>query len=560
MSALPLLGELLLEQGVITSDQLEIALTEHKRHRERLGSSLVRLGFVSEEVITAVLGGLLGAEPLDLKQVVPDPEAVAMLPARLAQDFQVLPICYKSAEQVLVLATADPQNLMIMDELGAQLGGQVQIEPMLVGENELSQALDRHYGHPLLVDQILQEMEQSGVQTVDTSGDYRQPVVRLVNALLMDALKQGASDIHLEPKRGFVRLRYRIDGVLRQIRSLHQDRWSAILVRIKIMAGLDIAEHRVPQDGRISLRLGGHLLDFRVSTLPSVHGESLVLRVLDRDRGVLSLDALELDAKTLAALQRMLQRPEGVLLISGPTGSGKTSTLYAILNHLSSEQVNIITLEDPVEYALPAARQCSLNELVQLDFAAGVRTLLRQDPDIILIGEIRDEETAHMTLRAAMTGHRVFSTLHTGSAAAAVPRLLEMGVPADLLADHLVGVLAQRLVRRLCTVCRRAWTPGRQARQLLRIEQQNSEPSLYQAVGCTACAHTGYQGRLAILEALRVDAELSAAIARRQSLPHLLEQARSSGFQPLAEAGRQRVLDGSTDLRELRRVVDLGAG
>jgi len=378
-----------------------------------------------------------------------------------------------------------------------------------------------------------------------------------VNALLSDAVKRGASDIHLEPEEGFLRFRYRIDGVLRQVRSLHRNFWSSIAVRVKVMSGMDIAETRAPQDGRISLTLSGRPIDFRVATIPTVHGENIVLRILDRQKGLVPLEGLGLEDDLVATLKLMVARPEGILLVTGPTGSGKTTTLYSILNYLNDESVNIMTLEDPVEYPMASVRQTSVNDAVRLDFASGVRALLRQDPDIILVGEIRDFDTATMAFRAAMTGHQVFSTLHTNSALGAIPRLLDIGIRAEIMAGNIIGIIAQRLVRRLCQQCKTAYEPGQVERHLLGLADGVDAPPIYRANGCVYCDGLGYQGRMAILELLKFDRELDDLVVRSVGRRELTEAAMHKGFRSLADAGVTQILRGETSLDELSRVVDL---
>ena len=401
--------------------------------------------------------------------------------------------------------------------------------------------------------------------------------------LLSDAVQRGASDIHFEPEAGFLRVRYRIDGVLRQVRSLHRDYWSAIAVRLKVMCGMNIAETRAPQDGRMTLSVSGHDIDYRVSSLPTAHGENIVLRVLDRSRGIVALDELGMSPHALAELRRMMERPEGVILVTGPTGSGKTTTLYSILAHLDREAINIMTLEDPVEYPMNRIRQTSVNEAVKLDFANGVRSLMRQDPDIILVGEIRDADTAAMTFRAAMTGHQVYSTLHTNSAVGAIPRLLDIGVTPGVLAGNIIGIVAQRLVRRLCPECRKPAAATAAAAAAAAAAQDNRAGSRdgrrseeaeggggaraegtrpppippFRPVGCLRCDHQGYRGRIALTEVLRFDAELDTLVARRAPAHELLEAAERRGFVTLARDAMRRVADGSSTLEEISRVVDL---
>jgi len=428
------LGEVLINKGVTTLDQIDIALTEQKRTKEHLGKILVHLGFATEAIIRDVIGGVIGQESVDLNSAVADGDAVSMIPKDMARRLRVLPLTYDIKRRILTLAMADTFNVVALDQINTHLGGKAEVVPVLAGEAEIEKTIDQFYGFELSVDGILHEIETGEIdyQSLDAESDeYSQPVLRLVNALLSDAVKRNASDIHFEPEEGFLRFRYRIDGVLRQVRSLHKNYWSAIAVRLKVMAGLDIAETRAPQDGRISLSLSGRLVDFRVSTLPTVHGENIVLRVLDRQKGIVSFEQLGLKEDAQNTLKLMVARPEGIILVTGPTGSGKTTTLYSILNYLNTESVNIMTLEDPVEYPTTMIRQTSANETSRLDFANGIRSLMRQDPDIILVGEIRDEDTASLAFRAAMTGHQVFSTLHTNSALGSIPRLLDIGVKPD---------------------------------------------------------------------------------------------------------------------------------
>ena len=554
------IGEVLVTKGVCTTDQINIALTEQKRTREHVGKILVRLGFATESIINDVIGGVIGQESVDLNHAVADSEAIDMIPNDMARRLKVLPITFDAVEKVLTIAMADIFDVVAIDQLNAHLAGTAEIQPVLSGEAEIEKAIDQFYGFELSVDGILREIETGEIdyQSLDAeTNEYSQPVVRLVNALLSDAVKRGASDIHFEPEEGFLRFRYRIDGVLRQIRSLHKNYWSAIAVRVKVMSGMDIAETRAPQDGRISLSLSGRKVDFRVSTLPTVHGENIVLRVLDRQKGIVPLDSLGLKDEELTTVKLMLARPEGIILVTGPTGSGKTTTLYSILGYLNTESVNIMTLEDPVEYPTPMIRQTSANETSRLDFASGIRSLMRQDPDIILVGEIRDEDTATMALRAAMTGHQVFSTLHTNSALGAIPRLLDIGVKPDILAGNIIGIIAQRLVRKLCNACKEAYQMGELERGLLNLKISDKQQVIYQAKGCTVCEGQGYKGRVSIIEVLKFDADMDELVARHGTPKELLRLALSKGFKPLADVGTARVLDGTTSLEEVARVVDL---
>ncbi|MEX2517472.1 MAG: ATPase, T2SS/T4P/T4SS family [Gammaproteobacteria bacterium] len=556
------LGEILVHRGITTADQIRIALIEQKKSKEHLGRILIRLGFATESIIRDVLGGVLGQESVDLTRVVADSEAIKLIPQNVARRLKVLPLTLDDAGERFTVAMPDTFNLVILDQIRAQIGQAIEIVPFLAGQAEIEAAIDQFYGFELSVDGILHEIETGEIdyQSLDAETDeYSQPVVRLVNALLADAVKRDASDIHFEPEEGFLRFRYRIDGVLKQIRSLHRNYWSAIAVRIKVMAGLDIAETRAPQDGRISLSLSGRQVDFRVSTLPTVHGENIVLRVLDRARGIVSLEDLGLQTETMNTLKLMVARPEGIILVTGPTGSGKTTTLYSLLNYLNTESVNIMTLEDPVEYPTSMIRQTSVNESIRLDFASGIRSMMRQDPDIILVGEVRDEDTANMAFRAAMTGHQVFSTLHTNSAVGAIPRLLDIGILPDILAGNIIGILAQRLVRKLCEHCKEPYEMSELERGLLGLKIADKSRPIYRARGCDRCGNSGYRGRIALIELLSFDPDLDELVARRGTPREILRMAISKGFKPLAEISAHRVLDGETSIDEISRVVDLSS-
>ena len=554
------IGEILVAKGVVSEDQVRIALTEQKKKKEHLGKIIVRLGFATEGVIRDVLGGALGYDSVDLSKVLIDDEVVRLIPKDVARRYHLLAITAERTSNTLTVAMSDPYNVIALDQVKALMGGEVEVRSLLAGEAELDKAIDQFYGYELSVDGILQEIETGEIdyQSLEAESDeYSQPVVRLVNALLSDAVKRGASDIHFEPEHDFLRIRYRIDGVLRQIRSLHRNYWSAIAVRVKVMAGMNIAEMRAPQDGRISLSVSGHPVDFRVSSLPTTYGENIVLRVLDRQKALVPLEALGLHDEALAALRLMMARPEGIILVTGPTGSGKTTTLYSMLNHLNTESVNIMTLEDPVEYPMEMIRQSSVNEAVKLDFANGVRSLMRQDPDVILVGEIRDEDTAEMAFRAAMTGHQVYSTLHTNSAVGAIPRLLDTGVSPDIMVGNIIGVIGQRLVRKLCVDCKEAYEPSRAERQILGVGIGSEMPPVYRAVGCRHCDQQGYRGRLALIELLRFDMEIDELLARRATARDITRAATAKGFTTLADDGIRRVLEGVTSLDEISRVMDL---
>ena len=455
------IGRILIERGLISEDQLRIALKEQTRSNLSLGKQLIALGFVTEATLRDALSENLGTKGIDLAHIIIDPAAIRAVPREFAKRHLMFPLEMKRDTARFSVALADPSNVVALDQLRAMLiartGVTFEIVSLLASESEVIHAIDQYFGHELSIDGILHEIETGEIdyQSIASSADaYSQPVVRLIDALLADAVQRSASDIHFEPEQNFLRIRYRVDGVLRQIRSLHKQYWPAMVVRIKVMSEMNIAEVRAPQDGHISLTLSGRQVDFRVAAQPTIHGENFVLRILDRQRNLVPLDALGLQDGQLDLLKIMIARPEGIILVTGPTGSGKTTTLYSILSHINQEGINIMTLEDPVEYPLNMVRQTSVSDTVKLDFATGIRSLMRQDPDVILVGEIRDADTAEMAFRAAMTGHQVYSTLHTNSAVGVIPRLLDIGIVPDIMSGSIIGIVAQRLVRRVCPHCR----------------------------------------------------------------------------------------------------------
>ncbi len=553
------LGDLLLEQQLITQDQLRIALLEQKSMGKPLGEALLILGFITEEALRSALALNLGEVAISLKGIVADPLALKLIPKPLAKRYTLFPVSLDAERKELLIASADPGDIVAGDQINALLAGKVKAIWRLASSAEIQPAIEQFYGHELSIDGILHELETGTIDTASltqNTGGYSHPVVRLMDALLADATLRGASDIHFEPEPHFLRIRYRIDGVLRQVRVLHLRYWSAMVVRLKVMAGMNIAETRAPQDGRISLTISGRQVDYRSAVQPMIHGENFVLRVLDRARGLVPIDGLGLSEKQLTLLQLMLARPEGILLVTGPTGSGKTTTLYSVLGHLNNEGVNIMTLEDPVEYPMPMIRQTSISEVSKMDFAEGIRSMMRQDPDVILVGEVRDHDTAEMAFRAAMTGHQVFSTLHTNSAIQSIPRLLDLNIKTNVLAGNLIGIVAQRLVRTLCPKCKKAGGPSPVEAQLLGLEP-DEQISVYRPVGCPACEFQGYKGRMAIFELLKFDKGLDGLITKNASVNEMNDYAVARGFVSMAEDGLRRVRDGLTTVDEVSRVVDL---
>lgn len=555
------LGEVLMERGVITEDQVKIGLQEQKLRNKRLGAVLIELGFVTDSIIRDALSENSGHSSIDLSNTVIDANAIAMVPQELARRFKVLPISYNKAEHELTLAMADTYNIVALDQITGLHDRNLEIVPMLGSDAEIARIIEEIYGFDLSIDGILREIETGEVdlESVQSAagGQYNHPMVRLINGLLADAVQRDASDIHFEPEEGFLRIRYRIDGVLRQVRSLHESYWPAMVVRLKVISGMNIAESRAPQDGRVSMSLMGRPIDFRVASQPTTYGENVVLRVLDRRKGIVPLENLGMSNSNLHAIKIMLAKPEGVILVTGPTGSGKTTTLYSVLNHINTEGVNIMTMEDPVEYPMPMIRQTSINEAAKMGFAEGIRSMMRQDPDVILVGEVRDPITAEMAFRASMTGHQVFSTLHTNSAVGSMSRLSDLGVLPDILADNLIGILAQRLIRKLCNKCKKPQEVGELERKLLGIDPAVGNITIYAAHGCSSCGYTGYKGRIAVMEILRINDYMKKLISNKTSGHEILKAAVATGFKTLADDACRRVMEGISSLDEITRKVDL---
>jgi general secretion pathway protein E/type IV pilus assembly protein PilB len=551
------IGDRVLQLGLIAPDQLEVALFEQRRSGKMLGTVLVDLGFITHDVLASLLAESSGYQQFDPKTAMVDPDVDAQVSKAIALRYRVVPLSIESG--TVCVAMCDPYDVLALDQLRRQFGAGLAVVPRICSPRDVGELIDRAYGYAMSFDGIVKELETGEVdlESLDKpDAAYAHPLVRLVDAILLDAVKVGASDIHFEPEELFLRLRYRMDGVMTQIRSFHREHWSPISQRQKIMAGMNIADKLHPQDGRISLNLGNREIDFRVASLPTVHGENIVLRVLDKTHSQVALDQLGISAPNLVLVERSLKRPEGIVIVTGPTGSGKTTTLYAMLSQISSLEVNIMTLEDPIEYRLPLLRQTQVREQSSLGFAEGVRALLRQDPDIVLIGEVRDRDTAIMALRAAMTGHLVFTTLHTNDAIGAVPRLTDLGLDPSMIAGNVVAVLAQRLARKLCTRCK-AMRPARADECRVLGVDPDEPPSIGEPVGCEACRQTGYKGRIPLVEVLTMDDELDEIVASGGTRAKLKAAALARGYRTMADDGIDRVLSGDISLAALIRTVDL---
>lgn len=547
------LGEYLVRHGVINSEQLQTALEYQKRSGGLLGKALIALGYISRERLLEQVASFHGVPYVSLRLSPPDPAAAKLVPGRLAHRYRLIPI-RRNGDQ-LVIAMANPADVAAEDEVRAVTG--LEVDPVLADPDEILDSVGQIFD-------VMQNAERAvhtrtSIATPTESDPLvpleEGPIVNLVQSLLTQAVRERASDIHIEPQETDLRIRYRVDGALREVMRQPLSLLSGIITRIKVMAGLDIAERRVPQDGRFGMVVDGRSFDFRVSTLPSLFGEKGVLRLLDKSGGVRSLQELGFSQEDQRLIENLLSRPHGLFLVVGPTGSGKSTTLSAALSHLSAETVNVVTVEDPIEYQIAGVSQVQINPRAGLTFASVLRHILRQDPDVIMVGEIRDRETAEIAVQAALTGHLVLSTLHTNDAPSTVARLLDMGVEPILLASSLVGVLAQRLVRVLCTHCREPYQPP-EGVELVPGWQVPVSQLLYRphSGNCLYCRH-GYAGRTVLAELMPVDAEIRELILRRASTDEIRKAACASGMRQMREDGLRRVLSGETSLEEILRVT-----
>ncbi len=549
----------LLEKKVISEDQLTIALKEQVRlkNSKTVSAILVEMGFISEGALGEILNEATGIKKFDIKATILDARLVKKVSKEFSLHNKLIPVSY--SKDTVTVAMADVFDIVAIDQVRRCFPNNFRINPVYVPEVDILHAIDQYHGYEMSIEGILKEVEGIDVNKINDEsqlrGDYKSPMVRLVDAILTDAVHHGASDIHFEPEHLFLRIRYRIDGKMMQIRSIHKDHWSAIAVRIKIMAGMNIAESRKPQDGHINSEILGRKIDFRVSTQPTINGENIVMRILDEKQGILTLDKLGFTEHSINLIKKMVQRPEGVIILTGPTGSGKTTTLYTVLNYINSIDKNIMTLEDPVEYHIPLIRQSSIRADIGMDFATGIKAILRQDPDVILVGEIRDKETAVTAIQAAMTGHQVYTSLHTNDALGAIPRLMNIGVPNYLMAGSLICIVAQRLARKLCEHCKKEHPIEPLEKRLLGAKYSHVE-KLYKAVGCEKC-NGGYKGRVVVAEVLPFDRELDEMVSAAKSRKEMWDYLIKKNFIPMVEDGISKVVAGVTDLKELMRVVDM---
>ncbi len=551
------LGDILLEGGLIDSDQLHHAVEEQQRLGRSLGRVMVDLGLVTEAQLVAALAQQIGLPFVDLTDYPVDGSAVASISPLVARRHAALPIGYDEGR--LVVAMADPANVFAIDDIRSITGRE--IKPVVATKADLLAAVDRYHRSDMVLDDLTSSMNKTDEDAADLA-KVREivdeaPIVKFVNLLITQAIADRASDIHIEPGERDVRVRFRIDGVLHEMMNSPKSIQSGVISRLKIMAELDIAERRVPQDGRLSVNANGRKVDLRVATLPTVWGEKVVMRILDNSTALLTLSDLGFSDENFGRWEQSFTKPYGMLLVTGPTGSGKSTTLYATLNLVSKPEVNVITVEDPVEYRLPGINQVQANPKAGLTFARALRSILRSDPDIVLLGEIRDHETAQIAIEAALTGHLVLSTLHTNDAPSAVNRLIEMGIEPFLVGSALDCVLAQRLARRLCLKCKQGYEPTRELLAASRFAWPEDEPlpTLHRPVGCSSCSKTGYKGRLALHEVMAVDHDIERLAVERGSKEAIETVARAAGMTTMRQDGLTKVLQGVTSLEEILRVV-----
>src|SRR6059036_2028049 len=563
------LGDLLVADGLLTPAQLQKAFGEQKGSTEKLGSVLIKLGFINEEQLIGFHSRQYGVPSITLAQLEIDPGVLRLVPAPIAKKYEVIPV--RKMGSSLAVAMADPTNVFALDDIAFMTN--LQVLPLVASQTAIRKAIDRNYQSKTeAIANVMQDISSdlANIEVVEGEEDTgskvdvfelkesadEAPVVKLVNMVLVDAIQKGASDVHFETYEKVFRIRFRMDGVLHEMLSPPKRLESAILSRLKIMSNLDIAERRLPQDGRIKLRYTGREIDFRVSTLPTIFGEKAVLRILDKDALQLDLTKLGFDPWSLEKFNAVIHQPYGMVLITGPTGSGKTTTLYSAIHTINSPDVNIMTAEDPVEYNLKGVNQVQINEGVGRTFAAALRSFLRQDPDVILVGETRDLETAQISIRAALTGHLVFTTLHTNDCPSTVARLLDMGIPPFLVSSSLMLILAQRLGRRVCKECKQ---PYEADEEMLvpygHTATGHGKVTLYKGKGCPTCSFTGMKGRVAIYETMPISEELRDGILRSATAAELQEIAKSQGMKTLRQSGLLKVLDGTTTIEEVLRVT-----
>jgi len=547
------LGQLLIEAGKITEEQLESALRYQRDHDTYLGHAIQSLGFVSEQELMEFISEQLELPFMNLEDFIINPDALNAISDTIARRYNIIPLF--SIGNDLTIATSDPLNVNAIDAAARDSG--MDVELVIATETDIQNALDAYYGTNTYIGELRDEDPDTEIfadSMPDINDDTK--VVEAVDLMIQQAVRLGASDIHFEPREKDVRIRFRIDGILYENYSIPKDFQPPVTSRIKIMSQLNIAETRKPQDGRINFPINGKKIDLRVSTYPAYFGEKIVMRVLDDSKAQISLEKLGFEQAILDDWKKLIRKPNGIILVTGPTGSGKTTTLYSTLLSINSSEKNIITIEDPIEYEIDNINQGQVNPKIGVTFSAALRTILRQDPDIIMVGEMRDTETIELAIRSALTGHLVFSTLHTNDSVSAISRMIDMDVEPYLIASTLRGVLAQRLVRTLCPKCKQSFKPPAEMLKRLNIDPR-SEIKLYRPVGCLHCRKTGYSGRTALFELLIMDENLISMIVKKEPIDEIRRTAAKKGMRMLGSQGLEKVVRGQTSLEEVLEITVL---
>lgn len=558
------LGDLLISAGVIRPEQLNDALAIQKKTRERLGDVLINNGIITEQQLIEALQMQLGVDFVDLTAVSIPLELARFVPRSIAKKYCVVPV--KLQKDELYVAMSDPLNFEAQEEIKS--ASHKQVVPMIATRRAVEQAIATLYGNEGTARAIEEMKREAGSNQADIvpvqmskavdNGAAEAPTIRFVNSVIERAITERASDIHLEPQEGEMVVRMRIDGVLRRIFTVPANLQATVIARLKIMGGMNIAERKIPQDGRAMVTAKDKEIDLRISSIPTIYGEKIVLRLLDKSSGHINRKTIGLEGEDEKKYDRLLKNSSGVILIVGPTGSGKSTTMCAMIQELCNEQTNIMTLEDPVEYNIPGANQCQINEKTGMTFAAGLRSILRQDPDVISVGEIRDGETASIAVRAAITGHLVISTLHTNDAVSTISRLVDIGVEPYMISSALRGVVSQRLVRKICPQCRKAYTPSEEEKRMVGIAE-NEDVTFYKGEGCQECGRTGYRGRRGVFEILTLDAALRREVANNASSEELTKTALEDGFVTMKDNCRRLVLEGVTTVAEAAKAINSAA-
>ncbi len=557
------LGELLVEKGLITEEQCKHALDTQKKTGKRLGQVIIELGFIKEDELLQILSKQMALPHIWLRKGLIDPKIINSIPGEKARLYKIMPMF--KIKNNLIMATSDPQAIFIFDEIEEATG--LVIQPVLSRSSDIDKAIEEYYGGAVEIPDYIGNFEENAIHLVESQTQYDfqkidemaegSPIINLVNMIILRAIRDKASDIHIEPDKKKLRIRYRVDGILYEVMTHKLELHPAMVSRLKVMANLDIAERRLPQDGRIQVMVEGRAVDLRFSSMPGILGEKIVLRILDKKNAILDLNYLGFSEETLSTFKRLVKRPFGLILVTGPTGSGKTTTLYAAINYLNSLEKNIVTIEDPVEYQMEIVNQNQVKEAIGLSFSVILRHTLRQDPDIIMVGEIRDKETAEIAIQASLTGHLVLSTLHTNDSPSAITRLLDMGIEPYLISSSLTGVIAQRLVRTICPKCTTLYYPSTTI--LKRYEWENEKHlQLARGKGCPECYDSGYKGRMGLYELLETTEGLQSLILTNPSLEEMKKHLRDGGYVNMEIEGVKKVREQMTTFEEVSRAVTLG--